>query len=114
MNQDFTVKKKQYLSEKKFVERDYSHEKKIPAQAVSEKKISCKLKIPHPPPITFLMVRSLGLIIPSGQSVSGHVVQAKMFASDTSPKLIDPEGRGKRRTWTRQGLRSSLQFAVHG
>ena len=50
MNQDFTVKKKQYLSEKKFVERDYSHEKKIPAQAVSEKKISCKLKIPHPPP----------------------------------------------------------------
>ena len=90
--------------------------KKVPAQAVSEKKISCKLKIPHPPPppITFLMVRPLGLIIPSGQSVSGHVVQAKMFASDTSPKLIDPEGRGKRRTWTRQGLRSSLQFAVHG
>ena len=33
--------------------------KKIPAQAVSEKKNSCKLKIPHPhpPPITFLMVR---------------------------------------------------------
>ena len=112
MNQDSTVKKKQYLSEKKFVQRDYSHEKKIRAQ----KKISCKLKIPHPPPppITFLMVRPLGLIIPSGQSVSGHVVQAKMFASDTSPKLIDPEGRGKRRTWTRQGLRSSLQFAVHG
>ena len=53
MNQDFTVKKKQYLSEKKFVERDYSHEKKIPAQAVSEKKISCKLKIPHPPPHHF-------------------------------------------------------------
>ena len=54
MNQDFTVKKKQYLSEKKFVERDYSHEKKIPAQAVSEKKISCKLKIPHPaPPLNF-------------------------------------------------------------
>ena len=46
MNQDSTVKKKQYLSEKKFVQRDYSHEKKIRAQ----KKISCKLKIPHPPP----------------------------------------------------------------
>ena len=40
MNQDFTVqKKKQYLTEKK-----------IPAQAVSEKKNSCKLKIPPPPP----------------------------------------------------------------
>ena len=48
MNQDSTVKKKQYLSEKKFVQRDYSHEKKIRAQ----KKISCKLKIPHPPPPT--------------------------------------------------------------
>ena len=49
MNQDFTVqKKKQYLTEKK-----------IPAQAVSEKKNSCKLKIPPPPPITFLMVRPL-------------------------------------------------------
>ena len=32
--------------------------KKIPAQAVGEKKKSCKLKIPlPPPPITFLMVR---------------------------------------------------------
>ena len=68
---------------------------------------------PSPPPITFLMVRPLGLIIPSGQSVSGHVVQAKVFASDTSPKLIDQERLGKRFTWTRQGLRSSLQFAVH-
>ena len=59
MNQDFTVKKKQYLSEKKkFVQRG-SPEKKIPAQAVSEKtKNSCELKIP-PPPITFLMVRPL-------------------------------------------------------
>ena len=35
-----------------------SPEKKIPAQAVSEKKNSCKLKIPLPP-ITFLMVRPL-------------------------------------------------------
>ena len=42
MNQDFTVKKKQYLSEKKFVQRG-STEKKIPAQAVSEKKNSCEL-----------------------------------------------------------------------
>ena len=38
MNQDFTAKKKQYLSEKKIVQRG-SPEKKIPAQAVSEKKI---------------------------------------------------------------------------
>ena len=49
MNQDFTVQKKQYLSEKKFVQRG-SPEKKNPAQAVSEKKNSCKLKIPHPSP----------------------------------------------------------------
>ena len=48
MNQDFTVKKNQYLSEKKFVQRG-SPEKKIPAQAVSEKKNSCELKIPHHP-----------------------------------------------------------------
>ena len=63
MNQDFTVKKKQYLSEKKIVQRG-SPEKKIPAQGVSENKNSCKLKIPQPPPpppppITFLMVRPL-------------------------------------------------------
>ena len=37
MNQDFTVQKKQYLSEKKFLQR-VSPEKKIPAQAMSEKK----------------------------------------------------------------------------
>ena len=37
MNQDFTVKKKQYLSEKKFVQRG-SPEKQIPAQTVSDKK----------------------------------------------------------------------------
>ena len=56
MNQDFTVQKKQYLTEKKFVLRG-SPEKKIPAQAVSEKKSSCQLKIPPPPPSLFLMVR---------------------------------------------------------
>ena len=38
MNQDFTVQKKQYLSEKKFVQRG-SPKKKIPAQAVSQKQI---------------------------------------------------------------------------
>ena len=57
MNQDSLLIKKQYLSEKKFVQKG-SPEKKIPVQAVSEKQNSCKLKIPHPPPpITFLMVR---------------------------------------------------------
>ena len=60
MNQDFTVQKKQYLSEKKKFVRRGSPEKKIRAQVMSEKKNSCKLKIPHPPPpITFLMVRPL-------------------------------------------------------
>ena len=38
MNQDFTVQKKQYLSVKKLVQRGLP-EKKIPAQAVSEKEI---------------------------------------------------------------------------
>ena len=44
MNQNFTVQKQQYLS---------------------EKKNSCKLKIPHPP-VTFLMVRPL-------RGESGHL-----------------------------------------
>ena len=39
------------------------------------------------------VAKSLGLIIPRGQSVSGRVVQAKW---------IDREGPGKRRTGTRQ------------
>ena len=42
-------KKSNICLKKKFVQRG-SPEKKIPAQAVSEKKNSCKLKIPHPPP----------------------------------------------------------------
>ena len=53
-------KKKQYLSEKKISCRGVHLKKNIPAKAVSEKKNSCKLKIPPPPPITFLMVRPLG------------------------------------------------------
>ena len=56
MNQDFTVKKKQYLSKKKIRAGGFTW-KKIPAQAVREKKI-----VPAenpPPPITFLMVRPL-------------------------------------------------------
>ena len=47
MNQDFTVQKKQYLSEKKFVQRG-SPEKKIPAQAVSEKKFVQAENSPSP------------------------------------------------------------------
>ena len=39
MNQDFNVKKKQYLSEKKKNSCRGVHLKKIPAQAVNEKKI---------------------------------------------------------------------------
>ena len=56
MNQDFTVQKKAIFDKKKFVQRG-SPEKKIPAQAVSEKKIRASWKFPTPPPITFLMVR---------------------------------------------------------
>ena len=61
MNQDFTVQKNDGLLKKgniclkkKFVQRG-SPEKKNPAQAVSEKTNSCKLKILF----TFLMVRPL-------------------------------------------------------
>ena len=50
MNQDLTVQKKAiFVWKKKFVQRG-SPGKKIPAQAVSEKKNSCRLKIPPPPP----------------------------------------------------------------
>ena len=50
MNQDFTVKKKAiFVWKKKFVQRG-SPEKKIPAQAVSEKKIRASWKFPTPPP----------------------------------------------------------------
>ena len=61
MNQDFTVQKKSNICLKKKIRAEGFTWKKIPAQAVSEKKNSCKLKIPHPPPspITFLMVRPL-------------------------------------------------------
>ena len=54
MNQDFTVKKKQYLSEKKFVQRG-SPGKKIPAQAVSEKKkfVQAENSPPPAPPSLF-------------------------------------------------------------
>ena len=48
MNQDFTVKKSNICLKKKFVQ-GVSPGKKIPAQAVREKKNSYKLKIPHPP-----------------------------------------------------------------
>ena len=49
MSQDFTVKKKAiFVWKKKFVQKG-SPGKKIRAQAVSEKKNSCKLKIPHLP-----------------------------------------------------------------
>ena len=49
MNQDFTVQKKINIClRKKLVQRG-SPEKKNPAQAVSEKQNSCKLKIPPPP-----------------------------------------------------------------
>ena len=59
MNQDFTVQKKAIFVWKKKIRAEGFTWKKIPAQAVSEKKKSCKLKIPNPPPppITFLMVR---------------------------------------------------------
>ena len=52
MNQDFSVKKKQYLSEKKkqICAERLTWKKKIPAEAVSEKKkIRASWKSPRPP-----------------------------------------------------------------
>ena len=49
MNQDFTVQKKAIFVWKKNSCGGVHLKKKIPAQAVSEKKNSCELKIPHPP-----------------------------------------------------------------
>ena len=64
MNQDFTVQKKQYLSEKKnFVQRG-SPEKKIPARAVSKKKKFVQAEnSPPPPPHHFSNGPSLTLYV---------------------------------------------------
>ena len=59
MNQDFTVKKKQYLSEKKFLQRG-SPEKKFLHKQWAKKKKFVQAENSPPPPITFLMVRPLG------------------------------------------------------
>ena len=50
MNQDFTVQEKAVFVWKKNRAEGFIWKKKNPAQAVSEKKNSYKLKIPHPPP----------------------------------------------------------------
>ena len=47
MNQDFTVQNKAMFVSKKIRAEGFTR-KKNPAQAVSEKKSYCKLKIPHP------------------------------------------------------------------
>ena len=63
MNQDFTVQKKQYLSEKKIHAEGFTWKKENPAQAEGEKKkfVQAENSSPPPPPtpITFLMVRPL-------------------------------------------------------
>ena len=57
MNQDFTVQKKQYLSEKKkFVQRGLP-EKKNSCTSSERKKKFVQAENSPPPPITFLMVR---------------------------------------------------------
>ena len=62
MNQDFTVKKSNICLKKKIRAGGFNWKKKIPTQVVREKKNSHELKIPHPPPITFQMVRPLLLV----------------------------------------------------
>ena len=55
MNQDLTDPKKQYLSQKKFVQR-VSPEKKSCTSSERKKKFVQAEKFPPPTPITFLMV----------------------------------------------------------
>ena len=59
MNQDFTVQKKQYLSDKKISAEGFTRKKNSCTSSERKKKIRAELKIPQPPPITFLMVRPL-------------------------------------------------------
>ena len=62
MNQDFTVQKKQYLTEKKIRAEGFTWKNKfLHKQWAKKKKESWKFLTPHPPSpfITFLMVRHL-------------------------------------------------------
>ena len=60
MNQDFTVKKKQYLSEKKklYLER-FTWKKNPLAEGEKKKFVQAENSPSPPPPISFLMVRPL-------------------------------------------------------
>ena len=63
MNQDFTVQKNHYLTEKKIRAEGFTW-KKIPAQAVSEKKKFVQAKnSPPPPPHHFSNGPSLNTVI---------------------------------------------------
>ena len=60
MNQDFTVKKKKYLSEKKIRAEGLTRKKNSCTSSERKKKNRASWKFPTPPPpITFLMVRPL-------------------------------------------------------
>ena len=89
--------------------------KKVPAQAVSEKKISCKLKIPHPPPPHHFS---------NGPSLRPHYSERPKRFGSRGPSENVRLGYVTEINWSRetgktlymdyrQGLRSSLQFAVH-
>ena len=58
MNQDFTVQKKQYLSEKKIRAEGFTWKKNSCTSSERKKKfVQAENSPPPPPPITFLMVR---------------------------------------------------------
>ena len=59
MNQDFTVQKRAIFDRKKNSCRRVHLKKKFLHKQWAKKKIRAELKIPQPPPITFLMVRPL-------------------------------------------------------
>ena len=59
MNQDFTVKKKQYLSEKKIRAEGLTWKKKFLHKQWAKKKFVQAENSPPPAPLTFLMVRPL-------------------------------------------------------
>ena len=60
MNQDFTVQKKQYLSEKKFVQRGSPEKNSCTGSERKKKFVQAENS---PPRITFLMVRPLDRVM---------------------------------------------------
>ena len=94
MNQDFTVQKKAifvWKKKKKIVQRGSPEKKKkIPAEAVSEKKkIRASWKFPKPPtPITFLIVRPLPCFIKTKDKNNANLRYSHTWSTNKFISLI--------------------------